>query len=292
MTRSNQLYGMLLMASAMLLVPALDVISKLLMARLSPLEVTAARFLAQTLVLLPLVLRPQQISRPGPGQALAGLLLGMTLLSFNFAIREMPIANALAIFFVEPLLLTLLAALLLREELGLRRLVAVLVGLAGALLVLRPNVAAYGATALLPLATALFFSCYMLTTRVMSQRGSPLLLQFWTGVFAALTLLLALAFTSSQSLNPTHYSDLTWRDGALVLALGLVAAVGHQLIVRALALVEAGVLAPFQYLELVSATLLGWLVFGNFPDGMTWVGTAVIVAAGLYVFRFAVKKQS
>lgn len=283
--QARRLTGMGLMACAMLLVPGLDVIAKVLMARLSPMEVAAGRFLAQTLVLLPLVLSLRQVSKPSLGHAAAGALLGLALLSFNAAIRVMPVANALAIFFVEPLILTMLGWLVLKERLGARRLVAILAGLAGALLVLRPNVSAYGPAALFPLGAAALFACYLLTTRVMSQRGGPLALQLWTGVFAAATLAACLATWAPDALDPLALGALTSFEASLFLALGSLAAFAHQLIVRALALVEAGAAAPLQYLELVSATLLGWLVFDDFPDPPTGLGAAIIVAAGLYVFR-------
>ena len=276
--------GMSLMVAAMLAVTGLDVIGKLLVERLPPAEVAAGRFIAQTLVLLPLVLVLGQLRRPGPMHALAGALLGLALLCLNMALREMPVANAIAIFFVEPLILTLLGAALLGERLGWRRLSAVGVGLIGALVVLRPNVAAYGWTAAWPLATALLFAGYMLTTRVMTRTGGHLGLQFWTGVFAALTL--SAAVLAGAAVDPgSVVLAPTGRELALFAAMGLLAAVAHGLILAAISRVEAGVVAPFQYLEIFSATLLGWLVFGDFPDAMTWAGTALIVAAGVYVFH-------
>lgn len=176
---------MVLMIGAMLLVPSLDVIAKILMERLSPPQVTFGRFLAQTLVLLPLILRMKGKSGPRKGHLAAGAFLGLALLSFNYAIHVMPIANALAIFFVEPLVLTVLGAVVLQERIGLRRVVAVVIGLGGVLIILRPNAALYGASAFYPLVTACLFSCYMLVTRMMSQSGGQFALQFWTGFFAA-----------------------------------------------------------------------------------------------------------
>ncbi len=277
--------GLALMVGAMLIVPGLDVIAKLLMERLSPAQVGAGRFLAQTAVLLPIVLLAGQFARPRRGHAVAGVFLGLALLCFNHALREMPVANAISIFFVAPLILTLLAALVLGERIGWRRLAAIAVGLVGVLIVLRPNLAAYGPAAALPLGTALFFSFYMLATRVMSRTGGRLALQLWTGVFACLVLSAGTALGPILG-DPTP--ALLWpspREWALFLAIGVLAAGAHQMIVLALSRIEAGAAAPFQYLEIVSATLLGWLVFGDFPDALTWAGTAIIVGAGLYVFH-------
>lgn len=277
--------GMALMVGAMLLVPGLDAIAKLLLERLPPAQVGLGRFLAQSLVLAPLVLLAGQWTRPAALHAAAGVFLGLALFSINSALQHMPIANAIAIFFVEPLMLTLLAALVLGERLGWRRLAAVAVGLIGALVVLRPNVAAYGWAAAWPLAAAFAFACYMLVTRVMAIRGGRLALQFWTGVFAMLTLAAGTAAGATIGSAVAMPLMPTPREFALFAAMGLLAAVAHQMIAHALARVDAGVVAPFQYLEIISATLLGWIVFGDFPDPVTWLGTAIIVGAGIYVFH-------
>ncbi|MGF1446812.1 MAG: DMT family transporter, partial [Pikeienuella sp.] len=270
--------GLALMIGAMLLVPGLDVFAKLLMERLSPAQVGAGRFLAQTLLLLPVVIVAGQLMRPKPGHVAAGLLLGVALLCFNHALREMPVANAISIFFVAPLILTLLAVPVLGERIGWRRLAAITVGLVGALVVLRPNLAAYGPAAGFPLATALFFSCYMLVTRVMSQTGGRLALQLWTGVFALLPLSVGMAIGPLTG-APAALLWPTWVEFGLFFSMGALAAIAHQMIVLALSRLEAGAVAPFQYLEIVSATLLGWAIFGDFPDALTWTGTALIVGA-------------
>ena len=277
--------GMALMVGAMVLVPGLDTLAKLLVERLSPAQVAAGRFLVQTLVLLPVLLAVAPIGSPTRLHLLAGTLLGLALLCLNTALTVLPVATAIAIFFVEPLILTLLAALLLGERLGWRRLGAVGVGLVGALLVLRPNLEAYGPAAAWPLATAVLFAGYMLTMRVMTRRGSRLCLQFWLGAVAALVL--ALGALGGALADPGG-GVLLWPTGpemALFAAMGLLAALSHGMIIGAIARVEAGVVAPFQYLEILSATALGWLVFGDFPDAATWAGTALIVSAGVYVFH-------
>ncbi len=283
--RADATVGMTFMVVAMLLVPGLDVIAKLLMERLPAAEVGFGRFFAQSLILLPIVLLAGRLTRPNRHHAAAGVCLGLALFAINLALDAMPVANAIAIFFVEPLILTVLAGILLKEGIGWRRLLAVVVGLAGALVVLRPNVAAYGPAAAWPLAAAVFFSFYMLVTRMMARRGSRLALQFWTGVFAMLTL--ALLAAGGWVLAPATAAPLvpTGRELLLFAGMGVIAALTHQLIANALAKVDAGAAAPLQYLEIISATLLGWLVFGDFPDRMTWAGTAIIVAAGIYVFH-------
>ncbi|MYZ50420.1 DMT family transporter [Propylenella binzhouense] len=277
--------GMAMMIAAMLMAPGLDTIAKLLMERLSPAEAGMGRFLAQTLVLLPIVIVSGRMSRPSGLHALAGGFLGMALLCLNTGLRGMPVANALAIFFVEPLALTLLGAFVLGERVGVRRLSAIGVGLVGVLIVLRPNIAAYGLSAAWPLVAAVLFACYMLTSRILARRGERLVLQFWTGAFATIILAGALAFGVAAGPAPGLLLVPTLYEFALFAGAGVLASITHGLIVAALGRIEAGLVAPFQYLEIFSATLLGWLVFSDFPDPVTWTGTAVIVGAGIYVFH-------
>jgi len=276
--------GIAVMAAAMLIAPLMDLFAKLLTQTLSPGEIGLGRFVAQSVILLPLVLMARQWGRPTPMHALAGCFLGAALLSINAALKHMPIANAIAIFFVEPLILTLMSAYILGEGLGWRRLAAVGAGLVGAMIVIRPNWTAFGPAAIYPLFTAFCFASYLLITRKMTQKGGRMALQFWIGVFAALSL--AVATVIGDPLGAPALT-LRWPGGYevfLCACMGLASAVSHQMIAHALARAEAGVLAPLQYLEIISATLIGWFVFGSFPDRLTWLGTAIIIGAGIYVF--------
>lgn len=271
--------GVALMAGAMALVPALDTMAKLLSERLAPAEIAAGRFAAQAAVLLALLALLGRPDRPRPAHLATGASLGLTILCMNAGVAEMPVANVIALFFVEPLILTLLAALLLGERLTRARVVALLLGLAGTAIVLRPNLAAYGWAAVWPIGAAVAFSGYMLVNRVMlrgprSWRGT-ISHQLWTAIVAA-GLLAALAAATTPAPRLPAAPDL-----ATFAAMGLLAAISHVMIVAAVARIEAGLAAPLQYLEIVSATALGWAVFGDFPDALTWAGTALIVAAGL-----------
>ena len=278
--------GMGLMALAMLLIPGIDAIAKLLSATLAPGQVAWGRFVFQTVLLLPLMLATRRRIRSGQPlvHAARGALLAAAILLLFWALRYLPIANAIAIFFVEPLVLTLFSAWFLGEPIGRRRLAAVLVGFLGALVVIRPNWAAFGWPALLPLGTAVCFAGYLTLTRRCAAVEEPLAMQLWAGIFAAL--ILSVVVLAGEGLA-VDVLDPSWPDGrewALLVALGAVSAVGHVIIAFAFRYAPAGVLAPFQYLEIISATLLGLLLFGDFPDAVTWAGTALIVGSGLYVF--------
>jgi drug/metabolite transporter (DMT)-like permease len=276
--------GVALMAGAMLFAPFMDMFAKLLTETMSPGAIGLGRFLAQSLILLPFVLALGQWRRPSWLHLLAGCFLGAALLAINAALKHMPIPNAIAIFFVEPLILTLMSAAILGERLGWRRLAAVTAGLAGALIVIRPNWAAFGPAAAYPLITAFCFASFLLITRVMTQQGGRVALQFWIGVFAMLALAVATAVGHHLGAPALMLSWPGQWELMLLACMGLLAAVSHQLIANAFARAEAGALAPLQYLEIISAVLIGWFVFGDFPDRFTWAGTAIIIGAGTYVF--------
>ncbi len=273
-----------LMAGAMVFAPFMDMFAKLLTETMSPGAIGLGRFLAQSLILLPFVLIMGQWRRPSWLHLLAGIFLGAALLSLNAALKHMPIPNAIAIFFVEPLILTLMSAAILGERLVWRRLSAVTAGLIGALIVIRPNWAAFGPAAVYPLITAVCFASFLLITRVMTQKGGRVALQFWIGVFAMLALAVATVIGDHFGAPALTLSWPGQWELMLLACMGLLAAISHQMIANAFARAEAGALAPLQYLEIISAVLIGWFVFHDFPDRLTWVGTAIIIGAGIYVF--------
>ena len=277
--------GVAIMASAMLVAPFMDLFAKLLTESLSPGVIGLGRFAAQSVVLLPFVLVAGQWGRPTWMHLLAGLFLAAALIAFNSALKYMPIPNAISIFFVEPLILTLLSAYILGEGLGWRRLSAVTAGLVGALIVIRPNWAAFGPAAIYPLFAACGFACYLLITRVMTQKGGRLALQFWIGVSALGALAVATLIGDRLGAPALALAMPQGEQWLWIGAMGAIAAVSHQMISHAFARAEAGVLAPLQYLEIISATLIGWYFFGDFPDRLTWLGTAVIICSGVYVFH-------
>ncbi len=278
---------MVLMIIAMLILPGIDAIAKWLSPTIAAGQIAWSRFFFQTLLMLPLFFRvPGRVLGPDRWlHAARGALIALATLLFFAALKFLPVADAIAIFFVEPLFLTLLAALFLGETLGWRRLSAVGVGLAGALLVIRPNFHAFGWAAALPLGTAGCFAVYLIITRQLAQREDPVRMQFYAGVFGALVMSAALGFgalADAPVLIAVWPSVTEW---ALLAGLGLIATTGHLLVVHAFKRAPAGILAPFQYVEIIGATVLGLVIFGDFPDLLTWCGVAVIVASGIYVFH-------
>ncbi|MHA6346305.1 DMT family transporter [Roseivivax sp. CAU 1761] len=283
--RASGQTGLLAMCLAMLLLPVGDALSKLLTAIAGPFDVTLWRTVAQAAFFLPLalVMRRRLRDLVTGATLLSGALVIAVMLSLVSAVEVMPIATAIAIFFIEPLLLTALAGPLLGERAGPRRYAAVAVGLVGALVVIRPNFALFGPVALLPAAAALAYALNMVVVRRATRDRSPLSFQLGAS-FCAAGLLLAghgvslLAGREAASLLAAPL----WAQGA-VLAAGALAALTFLLIAFAFSRAEASTLAPMQYLEIVGATLVGYAVFGDLPDAMTWAGTAIILASGAYV---------
>ncbi|WP_118138642.1 DMT family transporter [Oceanicella sp. SM1341] len=202
--------------------------------------------------------------------------IAATVLFFS-SFRFLGLAEATALAFVAPLFITALSALLLREHVGWRRWLAVTVGFIGVLIVIRPGGETFRAVSLLPVATAFTYALLMLSARWLDPRDSVwTLLLYLTGSGALLS-----AFAVPLVWVPIETGDL-WRFGAIA----LFGSLGMTLITQAFRLAPAVAVAPFDYTALVWATLLGWLFWAEVPDGMTFLGAAVIVCSGLFtIFR-------
>ncbi len=288
MGKDRTLLGIILMVGFSLIAPLMDSFAKLIGDAVAVAQIVATRFAAQAILLLPLAALMGWLHRPNGHEITLHLLRSFLLMVatgfFFTAIRYMPIADAIAIFFVEPFILTLLGGMILGEQVGPRRYVACAVGFGGALFIIQPSFQELGGIALLPLVTALCFAFYMILTRRMATRMHPITLQAYTGL-AALVIALPLLFAFDGSgIAPLDPAWPAPRELRLLAALGLVATLSHICISFALSLAPASVLAPLQYIEIVGATLFGYYIFGDIPDGMTFLGIALIVGSGLYVF--------
>ncbi|MCB2134423.1 MAG: DMT family transporter [Rhodobacteraceae bacterium] len=269
--------------------PLIDVASKLAAQGVPVGVIVLGRGLVQGGLMLPVVLAMGLTLRLTPrslGLALLrAALLVVSTYCFVAAVRVMPIADALAIAFVEPFIILLIGRLILAEQVGPRRLAACAVGFIGSLFVIQPSFAVFGAVALFPLGTALSFALYMLVTRHLSRTMHPVAMQFHTAAFSALLcipVLVAGTAAGEPSLTFRLPEGIFW---LWCFSMGLASAVSHLAMTYALKFAPSSTLAPLHYLEIVTATLLGYLIFGDFPNGLTWLGIAIIVASGLYVIH-------
>ena len=213
------------------------------------------------------------------------ILLILSTYSFVAAVVVMPIADALAIVFVEPFVLLIFGHLIFGDQVGPRRIIASFVGFFGALLVIQPSLSAFGSVALYPLATAFLFAGYMLVTRAISSHMHPVTQQLHTSIAGSVICLAVMIWadgTGMYTLDPVMPLGWAW---VWLFGVGFWAAASHMCMTLALKFAPATTLAPIHYLEIVSAVGLGYFVFGDFPNRMTWVGIVVIVASGLYIIQ-------
>ncbi len=194
---------------------------------------------------------------------------------FYVAITKMQLADAAAIQFLAPVLVTAFSGLFLGERVGVRRWSAVAVAFAGVMVVARPGSGAIGVWGLLPLVTAMLFAIYMIVTRMVRIGENPDATTFYTTAVGAVVLSAAV-LADWQVLD-----NFQW---GLMLLMGSAGAVGHFLLVRAFHEAEASVLAPFTYTQVVGAIVWGYIVFGDVPSLWTFLGTSMIVGSGIYVW--------
>jgi drug/metabolite transporter (DMT)-like permease len=287
MTQDRPLLGILLMLGFCIAIPFADACAKLIGTRLPLVELVLVRFAGQALLLAPLAWLAGQSLRLG------GRVLGLTALRsllqiagitlMYLSLRYLPLADAVAIAFVMPFLILLLAWAFAGETVGPHRLGACIVGFAGTILVIQPNFAAVGAPALLPLGVAVVFAVFMLVTRAVAKATGPLALQAVTGGLSVAVLLpgvllaVALGHTGAVLRWPEGW------DGALLATLTVVGTFAHLLMSWALRFAPSSTLAPMQYLEIPMAALVGLAVFGDLPNGLALAGILVTICAGLYI---------
>jgi drug/metabolite transporter (DMT)-like permease len=290
MARDTTLRGILLMLLFCLIAPLLDVSAKLAAEGGIPVgQITTARFLVQGALMLPVVLLMGLSLSLAPRAlgfvTLRALFLILSTFSFVSGIAVMPVADALAIAFVEPFILLILGSVIFGDQVGPRRIAACAVGFCGALFVIQPSLAVFGLAALWPLGTAFFFAFYMLVTRSISAFMHPVAMQFhtsWTGLLMCLPVMLAFDGSGIGPLDPILPQGLMW---LWLLGVGFWAAVSHMAMTYALKYAPSATLAPLHYSEIVVAVALGYLIFGDFPNPLTWTGIAIITASGLYIIH-------
>jgi drug/metabolite transporter (DMT)-like permease len=198
--------------------------------------------------------------------------------TFTFwgALLFLSLADCVAIVYISPLLVTALSVPLLGEKVGVHRWGAVIMGFIGVMIIIRPGIGIVHWAVILPLITALFWANYQITTRILSRTDSALTTLFFTAAGG-------LFFTTFAVwlvwVTPTvkQWFILAW--------LGLLGSMGHYLLIKAFELAPASMLAPFSYTSILWSILLGYVLFGNFPDEWTIAGVVIIVSSGLYIIQ-------
>lgn len=202
-----------------------------------------------------------------------GLWIAATIMFFT-SLKYLGLAEATALIFVAPLFITALSAMFFGETVGWRRWLAVLVGFLGVLIAIRPGSSAFQTVSLLPIATALVYAILMLSARWVDSRESVwTLLLYMTGTGAVLSLFLVFFV----------WIPVRSGDWGLFIAVAIFGTAGMTLMTQAFRLAPAVVVAPLDYSAIIWATLLGWMFWNEIPDALTFVGTAIIIASGVFI---------
>ena len=268
----------LLMIGAVFCFASMDATAKYLMKEIGPAQTIWARYTVQAVIVTVLILPKINVygrTNYPKLQFLRSVALMMATTLFFFAFSRLGLAEASAIFYISPVLITLGAFLFLREQIGPRRLIGIIVSLLGALIIIRPGTGVFSIYALLPLGAAIFYSTYSLATRFVGTDESPWTSLFYSAIFGAICYSIYIAF---------YWNPMSNNAILLTIIIGLFGTAGHICLIRALTLGEASLVAPFIYTNLLFTTTWGFVLFGNLPDFWTIVGALIIVAAGIYVW--------
>ena len=208
-------------------------------------------------------------------QLVRGAILPLSSLCFFSALKFLPLAEATAINYGTPILVVILAVAFLGERMTRPRIALVLAGIAGMFLIVRPGSVVFQGAALLALGSAVFYGTFQILTRMLAGEDSRVLL-FYPALIGTLLMTVLLPWLGIGY-------EMPWSDVVFIGVAGLLGTVGHFLFILAFQRAPASALTPFTYMQLVWATLIGWIAFGNFPDAWTLAGMAVIGGSGLLI---------
>jgi len=272
------LAGIAMALGAMIIFSIMDGISKVLAEDYHPLEISCVRSVVSLIVLAPFFTRSSATLRTSmPWHQLGrGLCMTASSVLFILGLADLPIADATAIGFISPLLVTALSIPFLGEKVGVRRWSAVLVGFAGVLVIVRPGTGAFNPAALYPLLSAVTWALGLILTRLMRSSQPVLTTIFHTTAVGVVVTGLTM---------PAVWRMPDFEGWVLMALMGIFSAAGQTLLIAALLRAAASLVAPFSYSQMLWATLVGLFVFNTVPDAVTWTGAAIIIASGLYTLH-------
>ena len=206
-------------------------------------------------------------------QLLRGVLLVGSSLFFMTALSHLPLADATALNYTTPTIVIILAIVFLNERLTPARLAFVIAGLAGMLMIVQPGAEIFKGTSLFALGSAACYALYQITTRMVAA-DDPRVSLFYPALIGTLLMTFVWPWFGSRI-------DVAWTDVAWLAGIGVLGTIGHFLLILAFQRAPASALTPFTYIQVVFATLIGWLVYDDFPDAMTLCGMALSAGSGL-----------
>ena len=299
MVADRPLLGILFILGFCVFAPLGDAAAKSIALSTPLLVLLLARYIVQGLLPLPLIIVTGRQLRMSPRVVRVIITRSMVNIAGSAAmyaaLRYLPLADALAIAFVYPFIMLLMGWTLLKEQVGIRRLLACSVGFIGTLLIIQPSFAAVGLPALLPLLVAFLFASVVLLTRQIAKDYDPVSLQSVSGLTSGLILMVIWALAGGANIPDLQFTVPTTDQMITLLMVGVLGTLAHLAMSYAVRFAPSATLAPMQYVELPVATVIGWAMFGELPNGMATAGILITIIAGLAVILFehkAVKSAS
>ena len=266
------------MLGAVFLFTVMDAIAKQLTREVGLIQTIWVRYTGQALLVFLIVLprlREVAKSQYPKLQFLRSVVLMAATCLFFLSISKIGLAEATAIMDINPVLITLGAFLFLGEKIGPRRILGIIASMIGALIIIRPGTDVFTIYAVLPLIAAVCYTTYNLTTRFVGNRESPWTSLLYSALFGAVVF---------SCIVPFFWQPVSLFAAGLMILLSFCGTFSQLFLIRALAIGEASLLAPFAYVGLIYATIWGLIFFGEFPDGWSIIGAIIIAISGFYVW--------
>lgn len=266
------------MLGAVFLFTVMDAIAKQLTQEVGLIQTIWVRYTGQALLVFLIVLprlREVAKSQYPKLQLLRSVVLMAATCLFFLSISKIGLAEATAIMDINPVLITLGAFLFLGEKIGPRRILGIIASMIGALIIIRPGTDVFTVYAVLPLVAAVCYTTYNLTTRFVGNRESPWTSLLYSALFGAVVF---------SCMVPFFWQPVSLFAAGLMVLLSLCGTFSQLFLIRALAIGEASLLAPFAYVGLIYATIWGLVFFGEFPDEWSIIGAIIIAISGFYVW--------
>ena len=274
----NALRGILFMVGAYVFLPTKDGMSKILGGTYPPLEIIWAQFCIVYLVIAPLIVLRYGASmlwpRPFGLQCLRGIFTVTGIGFFYWAVQTTPLANTTAIYFLGPLVVTALSPFVLKESVDLRRWIAVVIGFMGVILILRPDPHAFNRGSVIAFFGAIVIGLFYISNRRLASADPAIVMLSHSIIIGAVLTSFAVPFVWV----PPNTADFPLIAGFILCAM-----TGQGLLMASFKHAPASIVAPFQYSGIIAATLFGFLVLGEFPDRLTFMGIAIVVGSGVSI---------
>lgn len=276
---NRTLVGILFMCAASSLFPVMNGLVQVLSVRYPSEQIVWARVLSHLIFILALfgprlglgIVRTTQLR----WQIARSAVLLLSTFFFFSGVKHLMLAKAASISFTGPFLVVLLAWPMLGERISFTRMLAVLVAFLGVLVVIQPGSEVFQWASLLILGSAICYALYQVFTRRVAGHDPPETSAVYSAVVGTLVMSAVVPFVWTAPLG--------WGDTALLLSLGILGGLGHYFVARAMTYAQASIIAPFGYWQMVGSVIVGYLLSGLLPDASTWIGSGIIIAAGIYI---------